>query len=188
MWPWGHAAAGYLLLSLSRRRADGRPPAGVAAVAVGVGTLAPDLVDKPLAWTAEVLPNGRSLSHSALTAALVCTLLWLASRDAEDRRVVGAFAVGYWSHLAADAVGPLLDWELDRLSYLGYPLVPAPPKGPAAGFLAQLRTLDLTPLLGLELLLVALALVAWHRDGYPGLATLGAWAGLVESETTSTEP
>jgi len=183
MWPWGHAAAGYLVLSLWWRHAD-EPPSGVGAIAVGVGTLAPDIVDKPLAWTADLLPNGRSLSHSALTAALVCALLWVVIDDGQKRRAVGAFAIGYWSHLATDAVGPVVYWDLGRLAYLGYPLVPAPPKGPSAGFLAQLRTLGSSPLLVLELGLVVLALVAWHRDGYPGLRTLGAWAGLVDSNST----
>jgi hypothetical protein len=181
MWPWGHAAAGYLLLSLWWRRAD-QPPSGVGAIAAGLGTQLPDLVDKPLAWTVEVLPNGRSLGHSALTAALLCTLLWIGAEDDRQRRAVGAFAIGYWSHLATDAVGPLIYWDLGQLAYLAYPLVAAPPKGPNAGFLEQLRTLGSSPLLALELVLVALALVAWHRDGYPALRTLGAWAGLIDRE------
>jgi len=44
-----------------------------------------------------------------------------------------------------------------------------------------------TPLFGLELILVALALVAWRRDGYPGLRLLGRYAGLVESDSQTAE-
>jgi len=187
MWPWGHAAVGYLLLSLWWRSRYEIPPIGKAVLAAGFGTQLPDLIDKPLAWTWTILPNGRSLGHSALTAAVVCTVLWLAYRDSDHRRTVGAFAIGFWSHLAADGLGSVLDWQLAELAYLGYPLLAPVDYDTGKSFIAHFRNLEVTPLFGLELVLVALALIAWRRDGYPGLRLLGQYAGLVESDPQTAE-
>ena len=74
MWPWGHVALGYLFYSLYVHWRHDRPPSAPAAIAVGVGTLLPDVIDKPLAWWAAVLPNGRSLAHSAVVMGLVLGL------------------------------------------------------------------------------------------------------------------
>lgn len=180
MWPWGHAAVGYLLLSLWWRSEYELPPTGSAVLALGFGTQLPDLVDKPLAWTWSVLPNGRSLGHSALTAALLCALLWVAYRDTRHRRAVGAFALGYWSHLLSDGLGLVVDRNLDGFAYLGYPLIDPVTYDAGKGILSHFASMEITPLLAVELVLVALALVAWHRDDHPGLRTLGEWAGLVD--------
>ena len=64
MWPWGHLAVGYLVYSGLSRWRFGRLPGSVATLAVALGTQLPDLVDKPLAWTVNVLASGRSLAHS----------------------------------------------------------------------------------------------------------------------------
>ncbi len=166
MWPWGHAAVGYLLLSLWWNSESDLPPVGRAVFAAVLGTQFPDLIDKPLAWTVSVLPHGRSLGHSALTAALVCTALWLVYRDSDHRRVVGAFALGYWSHLFSDGLYALLRWELEPLAYLAYPLVAPITVDTNESILQHFLSMELTPEFGFELVLVVLALVAWRRDGY----------------------
>jgi len=74
MWPWGHAAVGYLAYSLGYRASD-RRLTGAAVIALGVGTQFPDLIDKPLGWTFGVLPGGRTLAHSLLTVAVVAVVL-----------------------------------------------------------------------------------------------------------------
>jgi len=182
MWPWGHAAVGYLLLSLWWRSEYDVPPVGRAVLAAALGTQFPDLIDKPLAWTLSVLPNGRSLGHSALTAALVCTVLWLVYRDSDHRRLVGAFALGYWSHLLSDAIDAVVAWDPELLTYLAYPLVRPVSLDASKSFVQHFASLEPTAKLGFELLLVALALVAWRRDGYPGLRLVGRRAGLVGPE------
>lgn len=58
MWPWGHAAIGYLLFSMDTRLRYGRRPGGPATILLFFGTQFPDLVDKPLAWTLPLLPSG----------------------------------------------------------------------------------------------------------------------------------
>jgi membrane-bound metal-dependent hydrolase YbcI (DUF457 family) len=106
---WGvskHLAAGYLLYSLLRH-ARGRSPASPAVVALLVGALFPDLVDKALAYVG-VLSYGRSFAHSLLTAGVVlAAVAWLADR-AGNREAAVAFAVGYLSHVAVDMVPPLV--------------------------------------------------------------------------------
>jgi hypothetical protein len=180
MWPWGHAAVGYLLLSLWWRLDYDAPPIGAAVLALGFGTQLPDLIDKPLAWTWTILPNGRSLAHSALTATLLCVVLWVVVRESGRRRVAGAFALGYWAHILSDGVGAVLEWQLGGLAYLGYPVLAPVTYDTGKSFIAHFQALEVTPLLGLELVLVALALLVWSRDGYPGLRTLGEWVGVVD--------
>lgn len=103
MWPWGHAAVAYLLYSGWRHATD-RIPTTVPALAVVVGSQLPDLVDKPLAWTVNVLPNGRSLMHSAVTVTLLTiAIVWYARRHNRPEPFY-AFALGIWAHLFADAL------------------------------------------------------------------------------------
>jgi hypothetical protein len=66
MWPWAHAALGYLAYTLYLRGRFNARPVGLPVVALGFGTQAPDLIDKTLAWYVGVLPYGRSLAHSLL--------------------------------------------------------------------------------------------------------------------------
>ncbi|EMA36759.1 metal-dependent hydrolase [Halococcus hamelinensis] len=177
MWPWGHLAVGYLVYTgLARRRTD-RPPTGEAALAAVFGTQFPDLVDKPLAWSFGVLPSGRSLAHSSLTALVVCGLVWLVARRRDRSRLAVAFAVGYATHLATDAIAPLLAGDLRDLAYLGWPLLPLPTPEPGIGFLERFATMELTAYAWFQFALVVLALAVWVRDGRPGLGTLRKWLG-----------
>lgn len=172
MLPWGHAAVAYLLYWLVLWRRDRLPPEGWAVLSLGFGTQFPDLVDKPLAWSFSVLPAGRSLAHSTVTLAVVAVaVLAVANRH----RVVGpavAFLVGYASHIVADAVAPVSRGEYHALAYLIYPLVPLPTPEHDFGLLTFFFRLEPTPMLTLGLVLTAVALWRWYRDGTPGLAEL----------------
>lgn len=167
MWPWGHVAVGYLLYSGWRRlRGEGRP-SGIAAVAVAVGAVLPDLVDKPLAWWFVVLPTGRTLAHSLLFVVPVVGVLWWVAGD-RHADAVSATALGWLSHLAADGIGA-------SPAYLGYLLWPAtttPPYPTEQSFSAHVAEIEMTPFFLAQLGLVALAGVVWHRDGRPGLAVV----------------
>lgn len=166
MWPWGHLAVAYLLLTLVTHRWLDRPPRGTEAIAVGGAALLPDLIDKPLAWSLNILPNGRSLGHSLLIALLVIAVLGWYFNGRHDGLTM-AVAVGWLSHLATDGVQPLVTGEWQYLGYLGWPLIPALDYPERHGILAHFASLELTPWLGLELLLVVLSVIAWHHDGRP---------------------
>jgi len=184
MWPWGHLAVGYLLYAGFTRWRFDRSPQGGATLAVLFGTQFPDLVDKPLAWTFHLLPSGRSLAHSLLTATLVCVLVWLFVRWHGHSILGTGFAIGYVSHLFADALSPVLAGEYRYVSYLGWPVLDQPSYDTSMGFAAQFAGISLTPLFVLQLVLGAFAIALWFRDGCPGLAILrgwlGSWRGTVE--------
>lgn len=173
MLPPGHVAVGYLCYSLLCRLRDRPVPDDLAVLlAVGLGTLAPDLVDKTLTWTVAVLPYGRSLAHSGFVTLVVVALAVLAAR--RYGRVPLALAVGWASHLAADAVGIVLSGDWPHLwYYLGWPLFPLPPDATVHdGYVAFVRSFEVTPMLGVEAAAVVLAVVVWNADGRPGLRAL----------------
>lgn len=175
MWPWGHLAVGYLCYSFLSRGWFDRPPGSGATLAVLVGTQFPDLVDKPLAWSFHLLPSGRSLAHSLLTASVVCLLVGAYLRR-HDRPLLGlAFAVGYVSHLFADAILSLLEGQYRYVSYLGWPLLELPPVDPGIGFVERFASMEFTAFMLAQFVLVGLALALWSRDGRPGSATLQGW-------------
>jgi len=191
MWPWGHLAVGYLCYSLLARATDRRVSA-FAVVAVAVGTQFPDLIDKPLAWTLTVLPNGRSLAHSLLTAALVGFVLLLIARKIDARTIeraigtdggttlapsavhlVGAFLLGYVSHLISDGLHSIVTGQFQYLAYLAWPVLPPIQYDGPKSFVGHFAAMELTPFLALEFLLVGVAAVAWYFDGLPGLDAVG---------------
>jgi len=170
MWPWGHLAVGYLLYSLWRRR-RGSLPAYPEVVIVLFGTQFPDLVDKPLAWDLGVLPGGRTLAHSAITATLIIAVLYLVVAPRIGRAPVFAFSLGYLSHLVADLpFGDLAAGNLTFTTYLAWPLLPPPPYDGPKGFIAHFLAFRLGPYEWFQFLLVGLALVLWYLDGFPGWA------------------
>lgn len=171
MWPWAHAALGYLYYTLYLRVRTREPPSGWPVVALGVGTQFPDLIDKPLAWYLSVLPYGRTLAHSVFVAVPVSLLaLWLARR--RDRPLIGvAFAVGTLSHLLGDSLHAILTAEWADLGFLVWPLV-APPDSETVGVLAHLRDIEGSPFFLFGLGLTLAMLVLWNRRGHPGLAEL----------------
>jgi len=182
MWPWEHLAVGYLALTAERRARRGRPPGEAEALVLAVGTQAPDLVDKPLAWTFDVLPGGLSLAHSALVAGPVLLVVLAVGRRLDRGTLAGAFALGYVSHLAGDVFAPVLYGRPPAASAVLWPLV-AGPSPPRRGLLDNVRYyLDsywqvvssprgwVTLAAGVATVVVALAI--WRRDGYPGLGVL----------------
>jgi hypothetical protein len=182
MWPWGHAAVAYLAYRAGWLR-DRRRPAGIEAWALGVSALAPDLVDKPLAHGVDVLASGRSLAHSVFVALALSAFVAAYVRRRGGRRGAVAFAVGYWSHLVADGLHPLVAGELRGLTYLDWPFGAHPDSVQAAGFVEYVTTLYLARTTGpitlfppddraWFLLQIPLALgvaALWWYDGAPGL-------------------
>jgi hypothetical protein len=181
MWPWEHLALGYLAYSLWSRQVARRPPTPREAAVVALGTQFPDLVDKPLGWVFHLLPSGVSLAHSALVAIPTALSLFALATLDERARLGLPFAVGYLSHLPADAGFGLLLGGSSKTSFLLWPLVPQESVIGSTGvlqFVTTLFTSYLTHLGGpsgvgyllFEVGLIGSALVVWQRDGRPLLA------------------
>lgn len=176
MFPWGHAAVGYLLYAGYQRLEYGLRPHDAPALALAIGTQLPDLIDKPLTYLFAVLPSGRSLGHSLLFAALLLGVVWLVVRRYERPSLVGAFGIGYVSHLFGDALYPALAGDFGELRFLAYPILQPMQYDVEGGFIGYLTetlfALDPSPTLLFEFGLTAVALALWYRDGLPGLQLL----------------
>ena len=168
MWPWGHLAVGYLLFAAVSDRRRARPPDGAETILVAVGTQFPDLIDKPLAWTVGVLPNGRSLAHSVFVAGFVIAFVWWLCRRVGAPTLGGAFGLGYGSHLAADAIPVFLYGAPAELAFLAWPVLPPVEYDTGQSFVAHFAGIEPTPFFLSEIALTAVALVVWLRDGAPG--------------------
>lgn len=167
MWPWGHAAVGYLAYAGWCRLAGDRQPTAVPAMAVVFGAVLPDLIDKPLAWWLNVLPTGRALGHSLLFVLPVVGMLWLVL-DRRHSGVVAALGGGWLTHLVADGVGA----EPAYLGYLLWPVTTTPPYPTEQSFAAHFTSVVLNPFFILQLVLALVALLVWHRDGRPGISAV----------------
>lgn len=189
MWPWEHLAAGYLLYSLGARILGRDPPSDGAAVVLAVGSLLPDLVDKPLSWGLGWFPSGYAVGHSAFVAVPLGLAALLAGYALSRPRWGVAFVVGYWAHLLADVANPLRTGERIRPARVLWPVSKAEPyethRGLGRGltyfedFLAELATMAPTDVVLLYLLLPAATIGLWLLDGAPGVALLSRAAGVV---------
>lgn len=188
MLPWEHAAIAYLLYSGYARWRTGAPPAGWPVLVVLFASQLPDLIDKPLAWHVGILPHGRSLGHSVFFGVpLSLGVITLARR--RGRPELGpAFAIGYLSHLATDAV-PLYPGASTSFESILWPVVTREPTHSYEGFLERTQRLlvaDYPSILELEpsanalvgIAMVGVLLVIWILDGAPGrreLSVLVRW-------------
>jgi len=166
VFPWGHAAVGYLAYTAVRLARDRSIPIAWGPIAaLAVGTQFADLVDKPLAWELALLPTGRSLAHTFIVLVPVIGALW--AFLPERRRLVGAFAVGWVTHLLADARYPLMDGTLEGAGYLFWPLTALPPYEPSEhGLLEFFLELRFTPEVRFQFGLTALAAAVWLVGRY----------------------
>jgi hypothetical protein len=186
MWPWEHAAFGYLLYSPLSRLLTQRGPDGKAAVLLAVGAVLPDLVDKTLSWGLGVFPTGYALGHSVFLALPVGLGLLAARRQLDTL----AFVVAYWAHLLGDVIDPIRYGSGVAVGRVFWPVVEGSPYNEDLGlrrgvvyfreFVAAIPETDLTSLAALYLALPLLAVVIWLLDGAPGtewLRTflLGTW-------------
>ena len=77
-----------------------------------LGSLAPDLLDKPAAWVVKLTPSGRHFGHSLLS----CVLLSLPLAKCAGARAGLSFGLGYLSHLLGDSEGPV-PWLMPFVRY-----------------------------------------------------------------------
>lgn len=183
MMPWGHAAFGYVLYSLSHRLWTRAPPSGLAVVALLFGTQLPDLVDKPLSWGLHLFPQGYSIGHSVFVAVPV-GLLVLTAAILKNRTVVGAaFTIGYWSHLGGDVLIRVIGRNETPFAPVLWPVVTLPPYGHEVSlferafriigaFLYSLSTEKQLMVLGIYLAPYMLVFILWLLDGAPVVSEL----------------
>lgn len=186
MWPWEHLAFGYLLYSGYMRLNHGRPPGHAPAIALAVATQFPDLVDKPLAWTVDILPTARSLGHSVFIAPLVILALMLLGRRHGVPEMGPAVAIGYSSHLFGDVIYEVTRRLLARepvsvetVSFLLWPLVRQPGRETPGLFIQTGRLFDAfvsylgtsagNVYIAIEMGLLLVAIIYWIMDGRPGV-------------------
>ncbi|MFC7138076.1 metal-dependent hydrolase [Halobaculum litoreum] len=133
MFPWTHAAFGYLLL-FAIVLLFGRRLSKAELVAVLVGTQLADVIDKPLAWWFDAVPSGRSFAHSLLFAvplsAVVVAIAWRRSHP----EVGFAFGLGYLTHLVGDTYVAVYYWRPEEFSFLLWPILPPYPYDDFVGF------------------------------------------------------
>jgi hypothetical protein len=107
-----------------------------------------------------------------LTATLVIgTILTIARRFDRSEYAV-AFGIGYLSHLATDGLYPLLEGNLESLTYLVWPLLPLPVYETDKSFMAHFLAFEFDPFTLFEFGLVVVALVVWLDDDIPGVRAL----------------
>ncbi|WP_254273442.1 metal-dependent hydrolase [Haloarcula marina] len=154
MYPWTHAAFGYLLLVvlavLLWRRVS-----RLELAAVVVATQIPDVVDKPLAWWLTVLPSGRSLAHSLVLAVPLSVLVLAVAWRRAHPEIGLAFALGYASHLLGDTYDALYYWRVEEFTFLLWPFAPAYPYDPSENLFEVVRAIELTGSVALQLGLAA---------------------------------
>lgn len=186
MWPWSHAALGYLLYSFGARLI-GRRPNGYPAIVLLFATQLPDLVDKPLSWVFDLFPQGYSIMHSVFVAVPlgVAVLAIAAWRHHTECGI--AFILGYWSHLLGDILFALIEGNPLAFERVLWPVVTLPPYGTeltglerlelyVSAFIELLLSQEATLILIAALLIYfgpfLFALFVWVVDGAPGVAAL----------------
>jgi hypothetical protein len=172
VWPWGHLAFAYLLYSSFVHVWYRRRPTWPGVALVAVGSQVPDLIDKPLAWTLNVLPSGRSLGHSFLVGTIVVVVAIALFRRFDLKG--WPFALGYYSHLLGDSIRPLLDGRFHDLAFLLWPFfeLETTGEGPSVGIVQYLLNAQLEGTVLIDLGLASVVFVWWLLDGAPGVKPL----------------
>jgi hypothetical protein len=180
MWPWEHAAIGYLLYSLGRRALGHDPPEDTATIVLAVATVLPDLVDKPLSWGLGLFPTGYAIAHSLFVAIPLGAAALALGRKYSKLSLGIAFTIGYWSHLLGDVLNPVRTGNSMDWSRILWPVVEAQPYETDRGLERGLRYLRefvgaIPTMNSLEILLLvglpAVTAAVWLLDGAPGVAT-----------------
>jgi len=171
VWPWGHLAFAYLLHSSLVHLWYRRRPTWPGVALVAIGSQVPDLIDKPLAWTLNVLPSGRSLGHSFILGTVIVVVVVALLRRYELRG--WPFALGYYSHLLGDSIRPLLGGRFHDLTFLLWPVFEAETGSePSIGIIQYLLNAQLGGTVLIELGLASAVFVWWLLDGAPGVRPL----------------
>ncbi|UHQ99244.1 metal-dependent hydrolase (plasmid) [Natrinema zhouii] len=163
---WVHAAVAYLLYRGALTVSTKKRPSGTTILALTIGTLLPDIIDKPLSFMFQSLPS-RSLAHSLFTTVLVIGTVFYVLQQVNRTAVSVAYIFGYLSHLGADLVDSLFVPQ-ETVVFLLWPLVTDYHHIGTVGELVGL--VRPTPYVLTQMLVTGLAVVVWMSDGKPGYA------------------
>lgn len=178
MWPWEHAAFGYLLYTMSVHAWSRTSPTGQAVLVLLLATQLPDMIDKPLSWMFGLFPSGFAIAHSMVAVIPLLVLVLLASGAGRQRMHGTAFVIGYGSHLLGDVLYPLTRGEPPDLTRVLWPFVERSGYdedlgllGRTIAYLTEFIEVVMTDPSRLALLsaLPAAAVVVWLIDGAPGV-------------------
>lgn len=178
MWPWEHVVVGYVAFSLTSHLWRRGPPRSAEAGTVVVASLLPDLVDKPLAWSFDLVVSGYGPAHSVFVALPAVVAVATASLLAGRRWVGVSFAVSYLLHLVGDILHNATGSGSIAPEILIWPVRVYAPGSPRVGviqetllrvnrFRAEVIAGDLTLYTRVQLALMAIAVVLWVYDGTP---------------------
>lgn len=138
MMPWEHVFVGYIGYSLFAHGVYRESPTGVETLAVGLASLLPDLIDKPLAWEYGVFASGYAIGHSLLfVLPLAIGVGWIASSRGRPR-IGWAFGLGIILHPIGDVVPASITEGSVQLGMLLWPLRRGG-GGYEAGFVGEFR-------------------------------------------------
>ncbi|ADQ69372.1 metal-dependent hydrolase [Halogeometricum borinquense DSM 11551] len=172
MWPWGHLAFAYVLYSSFFRLRYRLPPTWPGVALLALGSQAPDLIDKPLAWTLSLLPSGRSFAHSLVLGAVIVVVAVAIIRRL-DLPGEKAFVIGYYSHLVGDSYRSVLTGKFHELAFLLWPFAPLNTGDePTVGIVHYLLHVQLDGQVVMELGFAGVVVLWWVLDGAPGVTAV----------------
>jgi len=189
MWPWEHVLFAYVFYSIYTHVRWQKRPSDAPIVALAVGSVLPDLVDKPLAWQFGVFESGYALAHSVFVVVPVAAVVYLFAKRHSHGSVGAAYGTGHLLHIAGDVLPVSLAHGALDLTPMLWPI--GEPPGVAdqetvsflsgvcthlSGYATELATLDLTPVIALQIGSLMLGLILWTYDGFPGPRLLIRWA------------
>lgn len=127
MMPWSHLFVAVVPVILYVALRHRQLPSALLIVAVATGSQFPDLVDKPLAWGADVLINGRMFMHSLVFAIPVSTVVILTAITFGNISLGSGFVSGYLLHIAGDFYTAFVGPAQYIPSNMLWPLLPPRP-------------------------------------------------------------
>lgn len=176
MMPWEHVAIGYVGFSLFVHAVYRDSPTAEETLVVGFASLLPDLIDKPLDWTFDVVSTGYAIGHSVLFAVPLTIVVGTLAFTRGRPRTGAAFGIGYLLHLPADVLPPYLRGGTLAIGRVLWP-VRSYDRGSESfgewfvdGFLPYLRAvveLEASPYAYGALAVVLASTLLWIYDGMP---------------------
>ena len=105
----GHLSVAYLITSRHRTPWSYRVWLATICAPCMLGSLTPDLIDKPLHWFGGVI-YGRSIGHALVCWLAISIVVALLQRHQPQplRRALTWWLLGVWSHLAIDTINDVL--------------------------------------------------------------------------------
>lgn len=188
MWPWEHVLFAYVFYSIYVHVRRQRRPSDAPVVALAFGSVLPDLIDKPLAWQFGVFKSGYALAHSVFVMVPVAAIVYLFARRRGHGSVGAAYGVGHLFHIAGDVLPVSLAHRTLDLTPMLWPVAVSPRAADRerisfldgvytllTEYLAELATLDPTPVIALQIGSLVVGLILWASDGFPGPRLFIGW-------------